>query len=622
MAYLGTATTAVNFLALAISLWLGFYLVTRSPRRRVSWLAALTLWSITCLFFNNLLHINVFPDETLPLWLTSFRGTAIPAPAFWFHFTVLFLPPKVSRWQRHLVAAAYLAAAFLLIIGGATNQLLPGVTEAGRELASSRQAGTLYPYYVGFTLITLAFALGNLTYGWVRARGEPATSRQSAMLWAATLLGSAGAAYLIISIWQSLPIPTLPGEFSLGAGVSLLGYAVARYDALIEGQVMRPDFLYSLLSTAVVTTFFLIFTSALYLHYHLPFAVIILVTVLAIISHSLYDGIRSFLDRLFYGRRYQALRANLRMLAQEAGAYRELPDQLQAILAALCRSLGAPKGLIAIKEGETLRVAAALPLKLRGRTLKPLPAEEVTSLTSQMADELLGMALLVPLHRGGEEIGALLLGERATGAYSPEEVDMLDDLSLQISAIIQERRLQEEDIQQIEALANDFRDRERELQRRLQALLAQRGPSEVLEGVTEKEFAALVEDGLRRLFDYSYLGEHKLAHLSLVERQLQPGEAPITHLDRGKALKEALLQALDKLRPPDSQPDPPTLEWYPFLVLHDAYVLGEPNREIMSKLYISEGTFNRTRRRAIRALAKALLEMERGAAQEISQSYL
>lgn len=216
----------------------------------------------------------------------------------------------------------------------------------------------------------------------------------------------------------------------------------------------------------------------------------------------------------------------------------------------------------------------------------------------------------------------MLLGERATGAYSPEEVDMLDDLSLQISAIIQERRLQEEDIQQIEALANDFRDRERELQRRLQALLAQRGPSEVLEGVREKEFVALVEDGLRRLLDYSYLGEHKLAHLSLVERELQPGEAPITHLDRGKALKEALLQALDKLRPPDSQPDPPTLEWYPFLVLHDAYVLGEPNREIMSKLYISEGTFNRTRRRAIRALAKALLEMERGAAQEISQSYL
>ncbi len=622
MVNLLTLTSIVNFLALAISLWLGFYLVTRSPRRRVSWLAALTLWSMTCLFFNNLLHLNIAPDEILPLWLTSFRGTVIPAPAFWFHLTVLFLPPKVSRWQRYLVAAAYLAAAFLLIIGGATNQLLPGVTEAGRELASSRQAGVLYPYFVGFTLITLAFALGNLTYGWLRARGEPATSRQLAMLWAAAFLGSAGAAYLTISIWQSLPIPTLPGEFSLGAGVSLLGYAVARHDALIEGRVMRPDFRYSLLSTAVVTTFFLIFTSALYFHYDLPFAVIILVTVLAIISHSLYDGIRNFLDRLFYGRRYQALRANLRVLAQEAGAYRELPEQLQAILAALCRSLGAPKGVIAIKEGESLRVEAALPLKLRGRTLKPLPTEEITLLTSQMADELLGMALLVPLHRGDEEIGALLLGERATSAYSPEEVDILDDLSLQIGVIIHERRLQEESIQQIEALVSDFRGRERELQRRLQTLLAQRGPAEVLEGMREKEFVALVEDGLRRLFDYSYLGEHKLAHLNMVERQLQPREASITHLDRGKALKEVLLQALDKLRPPGPQPAPPTLEWYPFLVLHDAYVLGEPNREIMSRLYISEGTFNRTRRRAVRALSKALLEMERGAEQEISKSYL
>jgi hypothetical protein len=49
--------------------------------------------------------------------------------------------------------------------------------------------------------------------------------------------------------------------------------------------------------------------------------------------------------------------------------------------------------------------------------------------------------------------------------------------------------------------------------------------------------------------------------------------------------------------------------------LHDAYVLGELNRDIMSKLYISEGTFNRTRRRAVRGVAKALQEMEQEAQQ-------
>jgi hypothetical protein len=34
----------------------------------------------------------------------------------------------------------------------------------------------------------------------------------------------------------------------------------------------------------------------------------------------------------------------------------------------------------------------------------------------------------------------------------------------------------------------------------------------------------------------------------------------------------------------------------------------------MSKLYISEGTFNRTRRRAIRAVARAIEEMEQSTA--------
>jgi hypothetical protein len=37
----------------------------------------------------------------------------------------------------------------------------------------------------------------------------------------------------------------------------------------------------------------------------------------------------------------------------------------------------------------------------------------------------------------------------------------------------------------------------------------------------------------------------------------------------------------------------------------------------MSKLYIGEGTFNRTRRRALRGVAKALQEMEREARQRL-----
>ena len=60
----------------------------------------------------------------------------------------------------------------------------------------------------------------------------------------------------------------------------------------------------------------------------------------------------------------------------------------------------------------------------------------------------------------------------------------------------------------------------------------------------------------------------------------------------------------EKLRPPGELPR----EWYSYVVLHDAYIEGAPNRDIMARLYISEGTFNRTRRKALRGVARLLLE--------------
>ena len=76
-----------------------------------------------------------------------------------------------------------------------------------------------------------------------------------------------------------------------------------------------------------------------------------------------------------------------------------------------------------------------------------------------------------------------------------------------------------------------------------------------------------------------------------------------------------MLEALEQLKPSREIPqrDPLPREWYPYVILHDAYVEEIQNREIMSKLYISEGTFNRTRRAAISSLARAMAEMEHSA---------
>jgi len=118
-----------------------------------------------------------------------------------------------------------------------------------------------------------------------------------------------------------------------------------------------------------------------------------------------------------------------------------------------------------------------------------------------------------------------------------------------------------------------------------------------------------VEDGLRNMHDYSYLGSCPLAGLEQVKNQMSAGA--LTHLDRGREVHQILLNALEKLRPDENLPhEPIPREWFPYVILYDAYVNEVQNRDIMSKLYISEGTFNRTRRAAVRSLAKVLAEME------------
>jgi hypothetical protein len=196
---------------------------------------------------------------------------------------------------------------------------------------------------------------------------------------------------------------------------------------------------------------------------------------------------------------------------------------------------------------------------------------------------------------------------------------LLDDVADRLAIVIENTQAQEENARIISELVADFRDRERNLQRQVQQMLADHEAEarSVLEGVDDREFATVVEDALRRLHDFSYLGQHPLAELQVVDWSLEGSDQDfLTHIDRGKALSEVLAQALLKLRPEGVEPERlsiPPREWHPYLVLHDAYVLDDLNRDIMSRLYISEGTFNRIRRRAVRGVARALQEMEQEA---------
>jgi hypothetical protein len=118
---------------------------------------------------------------------------------------------------------------------------------------------------------------------------------------------------------------------------------------------------------------------------------------------------------------------------------------------------------------------------------------------------------------------------------------------------------------------------------------------------SDTELRVVVEGALRHLNDLPALSEHPL----LGELGLTTG----TPLERAAQLRHELDQAIERLRPPGARPSPGTSVlggWLHYMVLKEAYVDGRPNKQIMQRYSLSEGTFHRARRRAIDALASDL----------------
>jgi hypothetical protein len=266
---------------------------------------------------------------------------------------------------------------------------------------------------------------------------------------------------------------------------------------------------------------------------------------------------------------------------------------LKPSLESLCDYVEASYGLILIFENEHPRKIISCKFD------SEIPDIEVTKLTSddlvhikhgQLPAPLDHAALLAPLYSDTEQLGALVLGEPENGLqYALEDIEPILEFSDEFSETIQTTRRNNQYMGKIAELIQEHNQHH------------QKNHPPVSN--------ECIELALRNLYDYPYLADTPLAELSLVQNRLPGGQ--LTHLERGKAVNAILLEALEKLRPGAAAPSKtPSREWYPYIILQEAYVVETSNRDIMQKLYISEGTFNRTRRTAIRSFARAIGEME------------
>jgi hypothetical protein len=321
---------------------------------------------------------------------------------------------------------------------------------------------------------------------------------------------------------------------------------------------------------------------------------LILVAALAVLTHSTYNLVREFLDRL-RSKDEAAFRRQLRRLQANPDGRSSLQESLRGGLELLCQILGSTGALIAVQQAGQYVVLASQHSILAGNPV-PLPNKEFDGIClppPEVADQVMW---LVPALQGGELVAILGVGPlKSRLQYTEDDLDLLVETADRVGSIIYLHSHQPPYRDQLQQMASDVQTREAKLQARSEELFT------TLITNPEPRFVKIVEEGLRNLTDFVSLGES-----SLPERL---GVLGATHIEKGKAVQQRLVQAVEMLRPAQDCPNQPIpREWYSYMVLHDAYWEGIPNNDIMSKLYISEGTFHRTRRAAVRSVARVLLE--------------
>ncbi len=575
-------TTTLDLTGMSIGLWLAFYVLARGYRSGITLRGFIVLLCIALFFFGAYINIfNQIPGSAA--WRAVLLITAL---FFWYDLTRKLLPISMRQRTRVLRwASLFLAVATAVVLVTVPNAFLG---EAGNSLNIGRMAiefpFLLYAIYMIEISVAMLFNHSLM--------GKAGLSRKYRYFFSATLLAVVNVAHGILSLAILPPQSRVVQDGLVLASIVVLGFSVARHQTFVERRTTFRDLPVSGLTVLGVSGIFAAAGLALDLT---PEAVGVLVA-LAVLSLASYDFIRVALDTVLH-RRISRMRQQLLRIARGSGDAALTGAGITAGLRSLCQSVQAEEGLVARSRSGDFEILANYNTVSEG-TVFDVGVDLKGDLVEINGRHPLELSWVAPCTWAGETLAIVGIGMRTSGGiYNEGDLDLLTEFADQVALLLHLEDLQVQQSDRLSVLAAEYQAGQ---------VLLQTGKEAILERISQKpdaEVVSWVEDALRNLSDYSHLGRSPLVNYLGVD-----GE---THLDQGRRLREKLLEIMDVMRPSEKRPSEPLpREWYSYAVLYDAYVEDVPNREIMARLYISEGTFNRTRRKAIRALARSIQETQ------------
>ncbi|NUM46916.1 MAG: hypothetical protein HUU38_19600 [Anaerolineales bacterium] len=573
-------TLSVDLIAMAITLWMAFYLFARGFPSKLTFRAVILLLALAVFFFSA--YTNMF--HLIPRTAALRAGMLIIGLGTWYSLTYHLgedHPRSILNWKS---LGLYIWGGLTLIVLALNQDSF--IVERENILYVARMG--IGPPFLMHGLFQVA-ACGGILHNLLRENQIGLTS-QGRFFLIASIFPTIGVVYGVLALALLPPMPRLLQDVLVFGGVFLMGISVVRHQSLIERRTSFQDFPLTSFAILIIALVYLWFSHRINFAEEWTAHLVVLV----ITTHGLYDFVREFLERQRF-QKESAFRKQWRNLENEGMAENAVRIPLQEGLELLCQTLNASSGIIALREGDEFLVAASIssmPLEYR------LPIEWVACEDISQPNEkhLPFLSWIAPSFEGRTQIAVVGIGKSKTRVqYTGGDLDLLAEVADQVGTIVSLNRGRRQEKEQIRQFVAESETKATELMSVAEEVIG------TIETTPDPNFIKTVEESLRNLSDFIKLGQSSLAEQLGVEGKY--------HTDRGRHLQHLLMEAINSLKPAEKRPsDPLPRVWYNYVVLYDAYVEGVPNREIMARLYISEGTFNRTRRNALRGLARLLAE--------------
>lgn len=566
-------TIIANLIELTLSLWFGFYLFTRGHPNRITARIALSLMAVSVYFlgaFNS--HFYPAPE------FAALRATLLLLGMACWYSAVFGLLPKERKAKLYwLEYVNYILGALSILF--LLNDYTVFDETSPTTYAAPMLKGLSYSVY-GFTLIFMSVSMASTAWINKRVRG----TKDSLYIFLTSSFPLFTTFYKAISeMTDPLIMPRIVQDGLFFAGVFSMGIAVAKHQSMLERRTILQEFPLTLLFASFTVAGFGILGTAV----GLPFAMVGSLSMLVLTVLGSYDFLREVIDRR-RGQEKEDFRRKLRTVDNTGGD--TFQKMLQEGLDLLCKTLHTSSGVVAVQAQGKARILAARNSVAAGSELSLEVKEDEGQYRSE--GKIPKIKWISSIFEGQRQIAFVGIGASEDKAeFSSGDLELLDEFANHVGMLVSLANLVTENLN---PTLSDEKKSE-------QLNSAAEGLVQTLKGSTENDLTPLVEDALRKFPDFLTLGQSPLVEIVGVD-------AP-NHVERGKHLQKILRQAVDALRPGAVRPvDVVPRAWYAYIILHDAYLEGARNQDVMARLYISEGTFNRTRRLALRGVARWISE--------------